>query len=204
MAVILDLICALVLGGIIVTTILNANDNAVENQYVVHGNMLVQEMLLATLPTVEGEFRNMGFGVPEGEQTILIADSTSIRFLTSYNQAANIDTVDYFVGSPSELNATQNEKDCYLHRSVNHGNIVNVGVVTVFKLLYRNQAGQLLPTPVPTDRLTEIRTVEITMEVQNPYALYRKDGNTNDGIGKAVYSTTLWQQTQLASQNLRR
>ena len=42
------------------------------------------------------------------------------------------------------------------------------------------------------------------MEVQNPYALYRPQGMVAAGERNALYSTSYWQQTRLASQNFRR
>jgi hypothetical protein len=42
------------------------------------------------------------------------------------------------------------------------------------------------------------------MEVQNPYALYRPPGMVMAGERDALYSTSYWQQTRLASQNFRR
>jgi hypothetical protein len=57
---------------------------------------------------------------------------------------------------------------------------------------------------VPNDRLNEIHVVEVTMEVQNPYAIYRPRDQVQAGERDALYSTSLWQQTRLASQNSRR
>jgi len=204
MTAIIDLLCAMILGGVILATILSANDNAVENHYVVHGDMLVQELLLGTVPVIESEFRNMGFGTSEDQATVLQADSSSITFLTCQSYGGSIDTVRYSVGDTTELRATQNQKDRYLHRRVNSSKATNVGVVTYFKLAYRNQVGEVLPTPVPLDRLSEVYTLEITMEVQNPYALYRKHSTPNSGEPNALYSKSFWQETVLTSRNVRR
>jgi hypothetical protein len=77
-------------------------------------------------------------------------------------------------------------------------------VVTIFTLKYIARSGEILPVPVPNDRLTEIHVVEVTMEVQNPYAILRRDGEVLPGERNALYSSSLWQQTRLASQNTRR
>jgi hypothetical protein len=52
--------------------------------------------------------------------------------------------------------------------------------------------------------LSEIYSVEITMEVQNPYAVISSGGEVAGSVDNALYSNTLWQQTRLASQNSRR
>jgi hypothetical protein len=113
------------------------------------------------------------------------------------------DTVRYFLGSISEMNFTQNEQDRYVYRTVNGTNGMKVGVVTTFRLRYIANTGEELSAPVASDRLSEIHEVEITMEVQNPYALYNA-GSTGVGNESALFSSSYWQQTRLASQNSRR
>lgn len=205
MAVVLDIIMSTVLGGILILNVLTANDMAAEYSSVYSGDMIVQEILVTTAQYIEGEFRNMGFGVPQGQPTIVYADSSTISFLIDVNRTGvNVDTVRYTLGSTAELMDTPNELDRNLYRSVNGGNRMTVGVVTIFRLRYITRTGVTLTTPVPTDRLGEVQEVEITMEIQNPYAMSRRPGETKDGERNALYSSSFWQQTRLASQNSRR
>ncbi len=204
MADILDYISSIMMGGMLVLNVLTVNDIANETYSVYQGDMTVQEMLVTTVQVLEGEFRNMGFGVPENERTVLAADSSSITFLMDIDRdGSSVDTVRYFLGSISELGYTQNAEDRYVYRTVNGANGLKVGVVTTFRLRYIANNGEELSTPVPTDRLSEIHEVEITMEVQNPYALYNA-GSTGTGNQSALFSSSYWQQTRLASQNSRR
>jgi len=205
MAAIMDVIYSIILGGTILVIILNANDMAAENHSVYNGDMLVQEMLITTAQMVEGEFRNMGFGIPQNQASIIAADSSDITFLCDLGRDGGlIDQVRYYVGPTSELNRTQNELDRYLHRRVNGGGASEVGVVTIFKLRYLTATGEDLATPVSADRLGEIFVVEVTMEVQNPYAIMRRASEVGEGERNALFSSSLWQQTRLASQNSRR
>jgi hypothetical protein len=204
MSALFDVIASMLFGGTLFMIVLSANDIAAENQSTYNGDMMVQEMLTCTAQLVEGEFRNMGFGVPENQRTITFADSTSINFLSDLNRDGNIDTLRYSLGGTDELLDTQNEMDRFLKRKVNGGQTMNVGAVTTFKLQYRTPDGVLLPVPVPWDRLMEIHVVEVTMEVQNPYAPYRDAAMVKSGERNALYSSSLWQQTRLASQNSRR
>ncbi len=200
MAAILDVVFSIVLGGMLLMIILTANEIASDNHSIYNGDMLVQEMLISTAQLVEGEFRNMGFGVPEGEKTILQADTNRITFLSDLNRDGTPENVVYAVGETSELSSTQNENDRYLHRIVNGGAASQVGVVTHFSLRYMTRSGEVLATPVLPSRLTEIHVVEVTMEVQNPYAPQSRVG----GDPNILYSSSLWQHTRLASQNSRR
>lgn len=205
MGVMFDLLFSMIFGGALLVITLNANQIATETQYTHSGDMLVQEMLISTAQLVEGELRNMGFGVPENRPSVVSADSTSISFLSSLDKAsAKIDTISYSLGSTSELRSTQNELDRYLDRKVNMGARLHVGVVTLFKLRYYAKTGECIPTPVPSDRLAEIHVVEVTIEVQNQSAPMRDASQVRPGEQTALFSSSMWQQTRLASQNSRR
>jgi hypothetical protein len=204
MAAILDIVFSIIFGSALLAIVLTANDIAGENYSLYNGDVIVQEMLVSTAELVEGELRNMGFGVPESKQTVLEADTARIKFLTDLNRDGTIDTILYYVGDTTELSGTQNELDRLLYRKVNSGATGRVGVVTQWRLRYITTSGEVLSTPVDVDRLTEIHTIELTMEVQNPYAEMRKHGDVQSGQRDALYSSSFWQQTRLASQNLRR
>ncbi len=205
MGTLLDLLSSTLFGGVLLMIILNANDIASENYSKYNGDELVQEMLVSTARLIEGEFRNMGFGVSDTQKTVMYADTSRIAFLCAEpNNVSVIDTIKYRLGPTSELIRTMNELDRYLYRQVSNTPEMRVGVVTVFKLNYMTLTGDTLTTPVPTDRLSEIHVVEVSMEVQNPYAVSRKRAQIAPGERTALYSSSLWQQTRLASQNSRR
>jgi hypothetical protein len=205
MSSLMDIIYSMLFGGTLFIIVLNANDIAAENQSTYHGDMMVQQMLTSTAQLVEGEFRNMGFGVPEHNATVMSADSSSIAFLTDLGRDGGVmDTIRYTAGPTSELSATPNELDRNLYRNVNGTQKQVVGIVTTFRLQYYTRDGSLLPVPVPSDRLGEVHVVEVTMEVQNSSALARNSVQVKEGQRSALYSSSLWQQTRLASQNSRR
>jgi hypothetical protein len=201
---ILDLVSSTIIGGMMFLIITTANDIAAETTSTYNGDALVQEMLITQAQCMEGEFRNMGYGIPPGQQTILSASDSAIVFLSDLNRDGLIDTVRYWVGPTWELLSTQNEYDCLLHRQINNEHELAIGTVTTFILRYITTTGALLPTPVASDQLTEIHEVELTMEVQDPYAMTRQAGQVGAGERSALYSSSYWQQTRLASQNLRR
>jgi hypothetical protein len=205
MGTILDILSSMIFGGVLLMIILNANDMASENQSVYNGDVLVQEMLVSSARLIEGEFRNMGFGVPASQPIVMYGDSNRISFLCDLGRDGGfIDTIKYSVGPTSELTGTQNELDRYLYRATNNTTPSRVGVVTTFGLKYMTRSGEVLPCPIPVDRRTEVYVVEVTMEVQNPYAISRRAAEINPGERTALFSSSLWQQTRLASQNSRR
>ena len=204
MVVILDIIGSMILGGILLLTVIDANQIASENHSLYNGDMLVQEILIGNAQMLEGELRNMGYGVPENQRSIVMADTNRIGFLLDLGRDGSVDTVTYYVGLPAELTKTMNELDRFLYRKVNTTAAMKVGVVTLLKFRYITLNGEQMTTPVDTSRLSEAYTVEITMEVQNPYAISRDPGQVAAGERNALYSSSLWQQTRLASQNSRR
>jgi hypothetical protein len=204
MSTIMDVLISMFLGGILVLNVLDAQDIMAEDTSTYQGDVLVQEMLITQVQYIEGEFRNMGYGLAPGLQTIVAAGDSSISFLTDLGRDGTIDTLRYSLGPTSELAATQNEMDRYIHRQVNSAPYTTPAVVTYFHLRYLTVTGDTLPGPVASADLGRIREVEISMEVQNPYALYRPQGMVVAGQRNALYSTSYWQQTRLASQNFKR
>lgn len=204
MSALLDVIASILFGGTLMMIILTATDIAAESQATHSGDMLVQELLTNTAQLVEGELRNMGFGVPEGESAVLRAEESRIHFLADIDRDGVVDTMKYSLGDTTEMRDTQNELDRPLKRQINNGAVLSVGSVTTFRLRYLTREGTPLASPVPSDQLAEIHMVEVSMEVQNPYAPTRDPEMVGSGERNALYSTSLWQQTRLASQNTRR
>jgi hypothetical protein len=204
MQLIIDYLGSVIIGAALILIVLNSNEMVSENQSVYNGDMLVQEMLIGSAHLIEGEFRNMGLGVPEDDCSIVFADTSSIRFLYDVDRDGTPDSIRYYIGYPSELPGTQNELDRPLYRQVNSENRHSIGVVTVFRLRYLTRTAEAIPSPVDPSRLGEIHSVEITMEVQNPYAVISSGGSAQKGQRNELYSSSLWQQTRLASWNSRR
>ena len=198
MSSVLDYLTSVIFGGALLSIILSANDIASENQSVYNGDMLVQQMLVETACMIEGEFRNMGVGVAEKGRIVLAADTSSIAFLCDVDRNGTPDTVRYSLGTTDEMAGTQNPLDRPLYRSVNGLSTTKIGVVTVFRMMYMTRTGDVLTTPIAAGRLSEVHSVEITMEVQNPYTV------TASGSDRQLWSTSMWQQTRLASMNTRR
>jgi len=82
--------------------------------------------------------------------------------------------------------------------------VMDVGAVTMFHLRYFTRDGSELVAPVAWDQLQEVYMVEVTMEVQSPTAPARDPAMVNAGERDRLFSSSLWQQTRLASQNTRR
>ncbi len=205
MAIVLDILISMTIGSILLMSITNAGHVINESSQLMNDQVVVQKMLISNAQLVEGEFRNMGMGVPEADATVLAAYDTAITFLSDLDRDGTPEQMKYWVGPVGELAATQNNQDRLLHRQVNNGAVAAVGAVTRFTLKYFSQGlMDTLLSPVVAGDLEMIKVVEITMEVQNPAALYRDKRDVQAGQRDAMFSSSLWRQTRLASQNLKR
>jgi hypothetical protein len=205
MASFMDILLSIIFGGALLLIILTATTIISENAATTYGDRLVQESLLAISQRVEGEFRNMGFGVPDTQRAIVLAESTRVKFRIDLPPFGSVDTLTYYLGPTAELSSTSNEQDRYLYRQVGSQPPEPVGVVTRFHLDYINSEFETLPLPITSDSVQRtIQEVEITLEVQNPEAQFRAVDSVAAGERNALYSSALWKQTRLAIQNLDR
>jgi hypothetical protein len=197
MTTMLDIITASALGGIILLITINANGIVRESWASYNSDYIVQQMLITNSQIVESEFRNMGCGVDTASRTIDQATDTCISFNMAPWPDMSAIPIKYYSGSPAEV-GTPNPHDRFLYRVQNNGAPERVGLVTQFRLVYIDNFGDTLATPVSNDELKTIRMIEITMEVQSPWAAFLSPDT------KEQYATALWKQTRLASQNLYR
>jgi hypothetical protein len=198
MSVMMDIIVAALLGAVITLITINANLVIREAWSSYNSTIMVQQMLISDAQIVESEFRNMGCGVNIASKSIIEALDTSITFNMSLRPepGTSVDTIKYYSGSVNELTSTDNPDDRFLYRRKNSGALERVGIVTRFNLVYFSYQNDTLLTPV--NDLTSIGLVEVTLEVQSPYASYI------DFSGQKRFASAMWKQTRLASQNLRR
>lgn len=198
----LDILGSTVVGGLLLLILFRMNSASVENTFTNGGELLVQQDLTEVVKLLEYDFRKIGYcknynKIPDATKAILLADSTSITFLTdvanppSYpNGDGNVDTMKYYLGTTAQLSTTSNPDDRLLYRVINSETPAgsNLGITT-FYLTYYNALGSILPAPVTHPG--EIATIQIDIEVQNQEAYDNK------------YSSVFWRQIRMVAPNLR-
>lgn len=197
---IIDLAGSMLIGGLIMLILFRMNDAAVENVYNNGGELSLQQNLSVTAKVLEDDFRKIGYcetwtKIPDPSKSILLADSTRIRFLTDVDKDGSgpdgeVDTLLYALGPTSELAVTANPRDRFLYRIINSETPrgINLGV-TQFKLIYFDALGDTINYPVTVP--SEIYTIEINLTVENT-AGYNEQ-----------YSSAFWRQIRLVARNLR-
>ncbi len=208
--VIIDLIASTVLFGWLLLTTIRVGTANSENMQTYGGELLVQQNLVELTRLLEYDFRKIGFcrepnKIPDPTKAILVADSTSLRFLTDVDMTGagpdgNIDSVSYYIGPTSELSSTMNPRDRILYRVVNDATPKgsNLGV-TSFRFRYFDYAGVELSAPVTGTNRQKIQTIQISLVVENVVAgelVETAPINTQ-------YSSAFWQQMRLSSRNYR-
>ncbi len=206
MTTMMDIIFATFLGGVILIITLNANAVIRETWASYNSDYIVQQMLISNAQIVECEFRNMGCGLDVTTKTVNEARDTCISFNMALRPEPGTlpSTVKYYSGNVTELSATDNPNDRFLYREVAGESPQRVGLVTQFKLAYFEKDGSQMTTPVALSELIKVRIIEITMEVQSPFASFLSEDPNHAGKLQERYATALWKQTRLASQNLNR
>lgn len=200
MAVLIDIITSVFIGGFIILMAFGILDSTNKFLYSHNDDLIVQESLTAINTILEFDMNKMGFGIPEGQNAILAADSVRIKFLADLDCNWHPDTVEYYVGSDSDLVNTPNPADRFLYRKVNGLPIdgLGIGVVTFFRFDYLTQDWQPVDTSNPLN-LKTIKMIRTTMRIENP-AVYGEEAQPDE----TEYRTAFWQETNLASRNLRR
>ena len=200
MPAMMDVIFSMILGFAIILIIVNANVVVSENAFYYNGQVVVQEMLISAATLIEGEFRNMGYGVQQGQTgstgIIDAADDITITFNTKIGGVVR--SIKYYSGDPGEFDF-QNEMIRGLYRQVDNQEPRMIGYVTRFELRYFERNGTELS--VPMNSPGNIHMVEIEMEVQHPHALYTDVARIDEQDPDLYYSTTMWRQSRLSSKN---
>ncbi|HAB51493.1 MAG: hypothetical protein A2315_16780 [Ignavibacteria bacterium RIFOXYB2_FULL_35_12] len=194
---IIDLAGSILIGGLIMLILFRMNSSAVENVYNNGGELSLQQNLSVTAKVLENDFRKIGYcadwkKIPDPSKSILLADSTRIKFLTDIaeNGLENVDSIYYYLGPTSELTQTPNPRDRFLYRVVNNETPTGINLgVTQFKLIYFDALGDTINLPIIVP--SEVYTIEINLTVENT-AGYNEQ-----------YSSAFWRQIRLVARNLR-
>jgi hypothetical protein len=190
----IDILGSVMIGGVLLLILLRLNDSAVQNSFQYNGEMIVQRNLVEIVQLLEYDFRKIGYckdwvNFPDPTKAILLADSTSIIFLSDVDSDKFMDTLAYSLGSSDELLQTPNPNDKMLYRQVNNSPRItsNLGV-TLFRLTYFDSFGVEIPFPITIT--SKIHTMQIDLIVED-VAAYNQE-----------YNRVFWRQIRLAARNL--
>jgi hypothetical protein len=192
--VILDIIGSMIIAGILMISIFRLQNSSTEDLYRGTGNLTAQTNLATVVQILETDFRRIGYcadwqQIPVPTESILYADSNSIRYLTDIDQNGLIDTMYYHFDPLTDIPSTPNPRDRFLYRTINAEAPVDVNMgVTQFKMEFYNSLGTKLNFPIADPR--EIYSMQIDITVEDVAAYDEK------------YQTIFWRQIRMAARNL--
>ena len=167
---------------------LKLNGTAAQNVYLNSGEVVCQQNLVGQAQILETDFRRIGYcsdytNIQDPTKAIISADTASITFAADINSDGKMDTIYYYLGPASQLNATADPRDKILYRVVN--GVTPSGSdagITRFYLVYFNQTGDTIHCPVSATNLPLITDIELNLNVENTsidssqiYAYWRQE-----------------------------
>jgi len=191
----IDILGSTIVGGMLLMILWRLDDAATQNSFNYGGEVIVQKNLVEVVQLLEYDFRKIGYckdwtQIPDPSQSIISADSTSIKFLTDTNNNGTVDTLRYYLGPASDLTMTPNPRDRMLYRVENHNTPAGANLgVTEFKLTYYNALGTLMSFPISNPG--QIATMQIDLKIEST-AAYNNE-----------YPSVFWRQIRMSSRNLK-
>ena len=192
-SVLIDILGSTIIGGILLISMLQLNENSVKNDKLWGNDRILQRDLSSLATMMENDFRKMGYCnetiLDDTLHLIWQADTSSFKFRGDIDSDGDLDDIYYYLGPTSELAGTPNPRDRILYRKINNESplIVSTNIVQL-NLLYYDTFDNLLSQPIADTR--EIESMQVGIRVEDP-AAYNNE-----------YTTAYWQQVRLISRNL--
>jgi hypothetical protein len=194
---ILDIVGSIIIGGVLIVILLTTNSSAVQNSFNYGGDLTIQQYLKTVVDMVDQDFSKIGYTsiatvAIDPTKRIVLADTSSITFISDIDNNGSIETVYYYLGTTNELAGTINPRDRILYRvsKDTSGSLITSRYpgITIFRLLYTDKNGATLSSPVAsTSNISKIQ-IYLTMESSVPY--------------NGVYVGTNWSSTKCVTVNV--
>ncbi len=230
MGSLLDYITALIIGGAILLITMRVTDTGTR-EFLNYNSDAISQINLANMSNIiEYDLRKMGYGIPENEQVLFIAEQNRLKFIAHLNREFDYfghliphrdnipDTIEYIVTLAETIDYGDTSLRMYkvTRRLMITGegekisDIGRIGNGRVFR--YLDQLGN------PVDMGTELiatKMVEVTLTAFNPRVvlspeLVRREVSNIRDIEfrkkelRRLLRTSYWRQTRLVSKNLKR
>ena len=232
MAILIDIIGGLFIGGFLMIIALTATDTATTEFYNYNSDAIVQQNLAQMSNVIQYDLRKMGFGIPEQfKHTIIqVAQPDRIKFLAHLNSSPsckindpNVTTIDNVVDSieyrviphdsidyqDTVIVTYQIRREIFV--SPAYTSSIGIGIVgNPGAFRYLNQIGK------PVAVMSEVQMVEVTLTAYDPRVVLSTDW-VDSRINEVGYNedfrkrelrrllrASYWRQTRLISKNLKR
>ncbi|MCC6551156.1 MAG: hypothetical protein IT279_13915 [Ignavibacteriaceae bacterium] len=196
-ATILDIVGAILIGGILIVSLHTVNQNVLTNIYYYNSDIVNQGNLVSVVDFIERDIKRLGYSsnpalLPTSAQSILTADTSRIKFVGDLDNNDVLDTVTYYLGPLSDLQVTPNPRDRILYRRIDPGGMISANPgVTEFSLLFFDALSDTLPLPLPASQTGRIAAIQISVRVESATSVEEE------------YALAFWRQIRVSARNLK-
>lgn len=189
MAVILDMIGAVVLMGTLMVSILGININLTMENAKTTVEFHSQTEIIQLGRIIEFDLNKIGYDVT-GVRKIVTADTARLKFKTNlWDVAGKVDSVEYILGG--FVSYSSNPRDRVLTRYENTTGVLINYSITNFRLSYYNEGNVQLATPITGANLDSIRSIKIYLTLESPTPLGDDSTFASGYYSKLVYPRNL-------------
>ena len=201
-----DLLGSIIIGGIVLLMLLVFNGNVMQSAGSQTFRTIVQSNLTAVTDIMEFDLRKLGYRLSATQDTaIYFADSAAITFRGDINNDGVVDVVQYYIDNVG-AGATSNPRDRVLHRRFNNEPPSNMylGMIGLKIQYYGVNDMPITNTPVATASLNTIRSVKISVNIENKDRFFdnRKSQRMGNPFNDTTYAGAYWER-KIKPQNVR-
>ena len=169
-----DVVCSVVIGGVVLSMLIGFNGNIAESAGSQTIKVIAQSNLTTVVSMLDNEFNKIGYRIGTQDSAIIYADSSKVTLISDLRNAGNIDTLSYYF-NPSGRSGQLNTKTRILYRELRPKGLkggsttsINLGL-TKFKFFYFDITGKPLAYPVANTSLVKSMKVALNVESTVPY-----------------------------------
>ncbi len=169
MAAMYDVLCSLVISGVVLLMIVTFNGTIVEHAGAQTVRVAAQTNLTTVCDIMAFEMRKMGYNVQLGtDSAIVYADSVRFTFKGATTFGGAVDVITYAYDPTMTPNAN---KKAHILRRIFNGKtqLMNVGI-TQFKFSYYDSSGKVITSyPIANTRAIKSIRIAVNLESTAPY-----------------------------------
>jgi len=169
-----DVVCSMVIGGVVLSMLIGFNGNIAESAGSQTIKVIAQTNLTTVVSMLDNEFGKIGYRIGTQDSAIVYGDSSKVTFIGDFKNTGKIDTLTYYF-NPSAQSGQLNTKTHILYRTLRPQGLagpstisINLGV-TSFKFYYFDITGKPLSLPIARPSLIKSMKVALNLESTVPY-----------------------------------
>ena len=164
MSIVLDLVGSVIIAGILLLMMFNANTYQSNARFASDSELQMQQNAKTLADILSYDLRKIGYECKTNP--FLVADSERVSYYADMNRDGTPDVVTYIISDTSQAISTTNPEDRVLIRIVNNDTIAGPSLgLTKIRFSYYNDGG------IPTSDFNEIDFVKAELWVESVEAI---------------------------------